>query len=107
IIEFRTEAGLISADATVAAGSTVTIGIHAEKAEAQDVLKKFNISLSKNGGTAITVYDEDVTGADQDAFDFDFTPTLATLAGDNYKFTFTVTNRDGLTNNVSLTLTTN
>lgn len=106
-IEFVTGTGYTSSDATVAAGGTVTIGIHAEKTEEEDVLKHFNISLERNGTAAISVYDQELTSAEEDEFDFDFSPTLSTSAGETFKFIFTITNRDGLTNQVSLTLTTN
>ena len=106
-ISFKTGAGYTSSSTTVASGSTVLIGIHAVKASDADVLKKLTVSLSRNGGTTTTEYTADLLPAQQDGFDFDFTPTLGLTAGDKYKFTFTVTDSDGSTDAVDLTLTTN
>jgi hypothetical protein len=52
------------------------LGINASKSEEEDVLKKFNISKSVNGGTATTVYTEDLTGSEGDNFSFDFIETV-------------------------------
>jgi hypothetical protein len=95
----------ISTDQTIPGDSTILIGIHAVKAEPQDVLKKFNISKSINGATAISVYDATLSGADGDDYTYVYTPTLDTIPGQTEKFTFTVTNRDGLVNSKSVTIT--
>jgi len=104
-IEFKTGAGYTSSDATIAGGSIVTVGIHAEKTEDEDVLKHFNVSLSINGLPDTTVYDEDILQADEDVYDYDFHYPVPVGPGVTYKLTFTVTNRDGLTNQVALTIT--
>ena len=104
-IEFKTGAGYTSSDASIAGGATVIIGIQAEKTEEEDVLKHFNVSLSVNGLAAISVYDEELSTAKEDEFDYDFSYPVPIGAGIKYKLTFTVTNRDGLTNQVSLTIT--
>lgn len=105
-ISFKTGGSYISADANVAKGSNITMGITASKAEEEDVLKKFNISRSLNGGSATSVFSKDLSGTEGDTYDYDYNTTLDTLAGQTYKYTFTVTNRDGLVNQVSLTVTT-
>ncbi len=107
-ISFKTGGDYTSSDVTVAVANldTLLIGIHAAKTEDEDVLKHFNISVSFEGGAATSVYDEDLVGADQDQYDADFYMPPATVAG-HYKVTCTVTNRDGLTNSVSLTVTAN
>lgn len=105
-ISFKTGGTYVSADATITAGSDVLIGIEAAKSEGKDVLKKFNISKSVNGATATTVYSQDLTGSDGDNYDYDYTATVDAAAGQVEKYTFTVTNRDGLVNQVSLVLTT-
>lgn len=106
-ISFKTGGTYLSADATVAAGSAIVIGIEAAKTEDKDVLKKFNISTSVNGAAATSVLTQDLSGDDGDAYSYDYTTTAAATAGVVTKYTFTVTNRDGLTNQVSLTVTTN
>ena len=102
-IRFKTGTGYTSSDATVAVGDTLLIGIHAEKTE-DVVLDHFNVSSSTDGGANISLDDVDLTGAEEDAFEVDYQFTVP-QAGHTYKLTFTVTNRDGLTNHVDLTLT--
>jgi len=104
-ISFKTGGIYLSADATLSGASAILIGINASKSEEEDVLKKFNISKSVNGGTATTVHTQDLTGSEGDNFSFDFIETVGTTSGETDKYTFTVTNRDGLTNQVSLTVT--
>jgi len=104
-IAFKTGVGYTSSDAAVAAGSDVTIGIHAEKSEEKDVLKKFNISSSTDGETPQNLVNIDLSVQDEDVYDVDYNFTIPPAAGHTFKLTFTVTNRDGLTNQVSLTLT--
>ncbi len=108
-ISFKTGGTYISADADVTAASAVLIGIDAEKAESEaeseDVLTHFNITKSVNGGTGVSVYDIDVPAASEDAYNYDFNTTAGSTVGDTEKYTFTITNRDGLTGQVSLTLT--
>jgi len=106
-IEFKTGGNYTSSDVTVANGDTLLIGIHAAKTEDEDVLKHFNVSVSADGAAATSIYDEDLMGADQDQYDEDFNFPIPPFPGHNYKLTATVTNRDGLTNSVSLTVTAN
>jgi len=104
-ISFKTGSGYVSADAVLPGGGDITIGIDASKSEDKDVLKKFNISKSVDGAAASTVYSQDLTGSDGDNFSYDYTTTLGTASGQTEEYTFTVTNRDGLVNQVSLTVT--
>ncbi|MEZ4722981.1 MAG: hypothetical protein R2813_13990 [Flavobacteriales bacterium] len=102
---FKSGGSYTAADATVSVGDVVTIGIEAEVHEEKDPLKKFNISKSVNGGALEDVYNEDLSS---ESFDYDFTVTIdSTQKGNTEKYTFTVTNRDGLTGQKSLTLTVN
>lgn len=104
-ISFKTTAGYTSGDVTVTAGDTLTVGINAEKTEDKDVLKTFNISRSYDGGTDATVYSYTLTSAEEDAFSYDYELITRSTAGTE-KYTFTITNRDGLINQVSLTVNT-
>ena len=106
-ISFKTGWSYISSDVSKAKGSNITIGIDASKAEDKDVLKKFNISRSINGGAAATVFDKDLSGSEGDNYTYDYNATLDTIAGQLNKYTFTITNRDGLTNQLSLNVTIN
>jgi hypothetical protein len=105
-ISFKTGGDYISGDVTRPKGSTVLMGINASKSEKKDVLKKFNISKSVNGAAASTAYDQELSGGDGDNFSYDYTDKLDTIPGKKTKYIFTVTNRDGLTNNVSVEITT-
>jgi hypothetical protein len=104
-IKFQYGTGYTSADATVPKGSNITIGIKATKAEDEDVLKKFNISKAVNGGAASSIFDKDLAGTEGDNYSYDFVTKMDTISGQTNNFTFTITNRDGLTNQVSLKLT--
>ncbi|UKN00623.1 hypothetical protein K6119_12880 [Paracrocinitomix mangrovi] len=104
-IMFKTGGTYTSADATLPGGTAVTIGIEAEKTEGKDVLKKFDISESVDGGANTSIYNVDLDASQEDMYDYDFNTTMDTVSGQTNKYTFTVTNRDGLTNQVALTLT--
>lgn len=103
-IAFKTGSDYKSADATVAKGAAVKIGITASKSEDKDVLTKFNITKSLDGGTETTAFTKDLSGAEGDNYSYDYSFTTRDQAGTE-KYTFTVVNRDGLVNKVSLTLT--
>ena len=104
-INFKTGGIYLSSDATLPGGTAITIGINAAKTEEKDVLKKFNISESVNASNPISVYDEDLAGSQGDNYSYDYSTTLDTVSGEMQKFIFTVTNRDGLVNQVSLVVT--
>jgi hypothetical protein len=105
-IALKTTAGYTSANATVAKNTAIKFGITASKAEDKDVLKTFDATKSLDGGAPASFETQTLTGADQDAYDHDVTITTRNVAGTE-KYTFTVVNRDGLTNYVSVTLTVN
>jgi|SRR6187399_640310 len=106
-ISFKTGANYTSSDVSLAGGTVVIIGIHAEKTEEEDVLTHFNVSISLNGLPAVSVFDENIASADEDIYDYDFTYPVPVGAGNTYKLAFTVTDHDGQTNQVSLTVTAN
>jgi hypothetical protein len=103
-ISFKTGAGYTAKDTTVGKNATLLPGINAAKSETNDVLKLFVVTRSYDGGSAETVYSETLSGTSGDAYSKDYPVTTRSTAGTE-KYTFTVTNRDGLTNAVSLTLT--
>ena len=104
-ISFKTGASYVSTDTMINAGTAITIGITASKTEGKDYLKKFNISKSLNGGASTTAFESDLTSAEGDSFSYDFPATVETTVGVAAKYVFTITNRDGLVNQVSLTVT--
>lgn len=102
-IHFKTEAGYTHADATIASGSEVKIGIEAETEKAKDPIIRFNISESTNGEADTTVYMENLEDTD---FSYDHTFTLNdSVSGNTHLYTFTVTNRDGINAQKSLIIT--
>jgi hypothetical protein len=103
-ISFKTGTGYVSSNVYMKKGSSITMGINASKAEDKDVLKHFDISKSVNSGAVNSVYSQDLGGVDN--FSYDYTTTLDTASGVTNKFIFTIVNRDGLTNQVNLTVTT-
>lgn len=105
-IAFKSGPNYISSDATVGKLETVTFGIEASKAEKKDPLKKFNVSVSFDGGDNTTLIQKDLDSSQGDNFEEDVEITTRDQAGTE-KYTFTVTNRDGLINQVSVTLTVN
>jgi hypothetical protein len=106
-ISFKTTAGYTYQDDSIAANGTFLVGINAAKTEDKDVLKTFNISKSVNGGASTTVQNVTLTSAQEDNYSEDFTLVAGGTPGNTEKYTFTITNRDGLTNTVSFTLTLN
>lgn len=105
-IAFKTGPDYISSNSTVGKEEVVVFGITASKAEKKDPLKKFNVSVSFDGGDNTTLIQKDLDSSQGDNFDEDVEITTRNQAGTE-KYTFTVTNRDGLINQVTVTLTVN
>lgn len=103
-ISFKTGAGYTSADATIAKSTAFLVGINAAKTEDKDVLKTFNASVSYDAGGSSTIYSETLTAAQGDNYSHDLNLTTRNQTGTE-KYTFTITNRDGLINTISLNIT--
>jgi len=103
-ISFKTDNGYTSTDATIAKNTSFKVGINAAKTESPDVLKTFNISVSFDGGASTTVYAETLTPAQGDKYMYEFNRTTRNQSGTE-KYFFTITNRDGLINTITLTIT--
>jgi hypothetical protein len=103
-IAFKTGGTYVSADKIVGLNETITVGIDASKTEDKDVLKTFDASRSYDGAAASSFLNETLSGSQGDSYSKDVTITTRNQAGTE-KYTFTVVNRDGLVNSVSLTLT--
>jgi hypothetical protein len=103
-ISFKTGSGYTSADGTIAKNTAFLVGIDAAKTEDKDVLKTFNASVSYDGGASSTVYSETLTAAQGDNYSHDLNFTTRDQSGTE-KYTFTITNRDGLINTISLNIT--
>jgi hypothetical protein len=103
-LEFKTGAGYISSDATVPPDTTVTIGIHAEQTESEDYLNTFTFSHSFDGGDDVSEPTETLDESEHEIFEEDIQITTRDMPGTE-KYTFTITNRDGLIVSKSITLT--
>ncbi|MEO6190949.1 MAG: hypothetical protein ABIO44_11890 [Saprospiraceae bacterium] len=105
-ISFKT-GGVYTSDSTALnVNSPFTVGITASKSEDKDVLKKFNISRSINSSPNVSIFDKDLSGSEGDNFSYDYIGLVDLIPGNITKYTFTVTNRDGLVNQVSLKVVT-
>ena len=105
-IAFKTGAGYTSRDTIVTAGDSVKVGIIASKAEENDPLIRFTVAQSWDSSPDTTIYTENLSGALGDNYNKEtFIHTRNLTGTHSEKYTFTVINRDGLTNSVSLTLT--
>jgi hypothetical protein len=105
-ISFKTTAGYTYQDGTITAGNSFLVGINASKSEGEDVLKTLNISKSIDGAATVTDTTITIPSAQEDSYSGDFV-RMAGAAGHTEKWTYTVTNRDGITNAVNFTLTVN
>lgn len=104
-LNFKTGAAYTSSDATLASGTLLQVGIEADRTEDKDNLKVFNVSKSVDGGTAETVVNKSLTDDQGVHFEYDFTETLEGESGQVNVYTFTITNRDGITNQLELEIT--
>jgi hypothetical protein len=81
----------------------VVLGITASKSEDKDVLKTFTISKAIGANAATEIFNESLSGAAGDSYAHDM--TVHGTVAQTEKYTFTVVNKDGLTNAVSVTIT--
>jgi hypothetical protein len=106
-IAFKTGATYVSSDITLSKDTTITVGITASKSEPNDLLISFDASKSYDNAVSFSsVFSETLTGSNGDAYSKDLTIQTRSVAGSE-KYTFTVINKDGLKNSVSLTITVN
>ena len=105
-ISFKSGASYTSSDVTLPAGTNINIGITANRGDKKVALKKFNINKYVAGGSNASIYEENLSGGDEDNFEYDFATTVDSIQGQASKYTFTITNRDGIRANVSLIVTT-
>ncbi len=103
-IAFKTGGTYVSADIILTKDTTITVGIQASKAEPNDVLKSFNAAKGYDGTTPVGYLNESITGTAGDSYSKDLSITTRSQNGTE-KYVFTVLNKDGLKNQVSLTIT--
>ena len=92
-IEFKTGVGYTSQDATISRGSSLTVGIVADKAE--NNLKAYNVSVSYDGeSTTITVQNFLISSVENTHFDKDVNLKVRNQSGIE-KYYFTIVDVDG------------
>jgi hypothetical protein len=92
-IEFKTDIGYTSQDATISFGSSITVGIVADKAE--NNFKTYNVSVSYDGAsTTITVQNFTISSDENTHYDKDVNFTIRNQTGME-KYYFTIVDVDG------------
>jgi hypothetical protein len=91
-IEFKTGSGYTSQDATISKGSSITVGIVADKAE--NNLKAYNVSVSYDGASnTITVQNFTLSSDENTHYDKDVNVTVRNQTGTE-KYYFTIVDVD-------------
>lgn len=103
-LDFISGAGYTTTDAHVALNTAFKIGVDAKRTEKDDDLKTFIVTRSYDGGTEVTIDNVVIVAAQAAEFTKDYNLTTRNQAGTE-KYTFTVTNRDGLITTKSITIT--
>lgn len=102
-IEFKTGIGYTSQGATISRGSSIKVGIIADKAE--NNLMTYNVSVSYDGTfNTITVQNFTISPDENDHYDKDVTISVRNQAGTE-KYYFTIVDVDGDIIQKSLTFT--
>ena len=102
---FKTDAGYTSSDASVAKGSTVRVGIIADKVE--DDMKRYNISYAFDGATTTTTKESfNLAGSEENHYEKDYEFQVRNQSGTETWY-FVITDKDGNIAKLSLTLTVN
>lgn len=93
-VSFKTGAGYTSADATVAKGLAITVGLNAVKKE--DDMLTYNVSYAYDAATTTTTTFQtfNLAGSEQQNYSKDVTFTTRNQAGAE-KWIFTITDKDG------------
>jgi hypothetical protein len=103
-IDFTTGNGYTSADSPIAPDTDFKIGVTAKRTEDKDDLKTFVVTVSYDGGAETTIDNVTIPGAQAGEFTKDYDLTTRNTAGTE-KYSFTVTNRDGLITTKTITIT--
>ena len=102
-LSFKTGGDYTSANATVAKGASVLVGITANKKE--DDMKTYNISYAYDGATTTTTKETfTLTGAELQHYEKDYTFTARNQAGTE-DWSFVITDKDGNIAKLSIKLT--
>ena len=102
-IDFTTGSGYTSADSHIALDTDFKIGVTAKRTEDKDDLKTFVVTVSYDGGAETTIDNVTIPAAQAGEFTKDYDLTTRNIAGSE-KYSFTVTNRDGLITTKTITI---
>ena len=103
-IDFTTGTGYTSADSHVALDTDFKIGVIAKRTEEKDDLKTFVVTVSYDGGAETTIDNVTIPSAQGGEFTKDYDLTTRNATGTE-KYSFTVTNRDGLVTTRAMIIT--
>ena len=103
-IDFTTGTGYTSTDSHIALDTDFKIGVSAKRTEDKDDLKTFVVTVSFDGEAATTIDNVTLPAAQAGEFTKDYDLTTRNAAGTE-KYSFTVTNRDGLITTRIITIT--
>ena len=103
-IDFTTGTNYTSSDAHLALNTDFKIGVTAKRTEDKDDLRTFIVTVSYDGGTETTIDNVTIPAVQGGEFTKDYDLTTRTTTGTE-KFTFTVTNRDGLITTKTIVIT--
>ena len=100
-IAFKTGGDYISQNVSLSPGDTAHFGVNCYKTEDKDYLTRFDVSLSKDKEPFSSVFNKVLSGSEQSNYSFDSYLKMDTVAGLR-QYRFTVTNRDGLINQLQV-----
>ena len=103
-IEFTTGTGYTSSDAHIASNTDFKVGVIAKRTEDKDDLKTFVVTVSYDGGAETTIDNVTIPPAQGGEFTKDYDLATRNTAGIE-KYSFTVTNRDGLITTRTIVIT--
>ncbi|MBI1838056.1 MAG: hypothetical protein HYR91_12400 [Flavobacteriia bacterium] len=103
-IQFINALDYISSNEAMEPGQAFKIGVNTFKAETHVSLKTFKVTKSINNGEAEEVFSKRLRNTEKDDYNYLLQGNVGSTSGQTEKYTFTVTNRYGTTNQVSLTL---
>jgi hypothetical protein len=103
-IDFTAGSGYTSADSHIALNTNFKIGVTAKRTEDKDDLKTFVVTVSYDGGAETTADNVTIPAPQAGEFTKDYDLTTRNTAGSE-KYSFTVTNRDGLITTKTIAIT--
>ena len=102
-MDFTTSAGYTFADSHFGPDTDFKVGITAKRTEDKDDLKAFIVTVSYDGGSETTIDNVTIPSAQAGEFTKDYDLTTRNVSGTE-KYSFTVTNRDGLITTKTITI---